>query len=689
MSKLKTHPALKAGAVLLTILLIFTLFFSTVAVGLFCVLGAYSDPEGFRDDVSTELSYEEANKVENYFYQLNEEMLSNENEKFELPQQLKAENTNLRFTVTDTDGNTVLTNEAAPHASANSYTFGVVINRTTHSESRSFYHTEDASAFIDEKSGPTTDITDLWWDSDVDEEGVPVHILTINWEEFTEKEFEIAFSIASPLTVEDSIYHTLYWLDLLIDLRWTLVAVSLISLMLTIFLLVYLCWAAGHRKGSQISTPNLIDRIPFDLYLAVAAGLVTSIVITWHFLLEEVAEIDNPDLQIFFLVITVLFAIILSGLLVSLILTVAARVKCRILIKNTLIWRFLRILWKGVCYIGRFIGFYLKNLPLYWKSGLVICALVCLELFVLLSESFEFFLICWIFGNLLLIPVALYCIIQFKRLTDAAKHIAEGDTAYQLNTNGMIVELKTHAQTLNGIGAGLQKAVDERMKSERFKTELITNVSHDIKTPLTSIINYVDLLKKEEIESEVVNEYIGVLDRQSARLKKLIEDLVEASKASTGNITVNEEKLDLNLLVSQTTAEFHDKLIAKDLTVITNLAADQNCMVTADGRLVWRVLENLMSNICKYAQEHTRVYVNTTIMDNAVRITLKNTSKYALNITSEELMERFTRGDASRHTEGSGLGLSIARSLVELQKGSFDIVIDGDLFKVMIDLPRA
>ena len=227
-------------------------------------------------------------------------------------------------------------------------------------------------------------------------------------------------------------------------------------------------------------------------------------------------------------------------------------------------------------------------------------------------------------------------------------------------------------------------AVDERMKSERFKTELITNVSHDIKTPLTSIINYVDLLEKTDIQDEKAKEYLEVLERQSARLKKLIEDLIEASKASTGNLPVNNEDLEANVFVTQILGEFEEKLANAGLELIIN-KPEKEIPVRADGRHLWRVVDNLMNNICKYAQPGSRVYINLEETEDKVLLTFRNMSKYPLNITSEELMERFVRGDSSRNTEGNGLGLSIAKSLMELMNGKLLLYVDGDLFKVVLE----
>ena len=273
--------------------------------------------------------------------------------------------------------------------------------------------------------------------------------------------------------------------------------------------------------------------------------------------------------------------------------------------------------------------------------------------------------------------------ILLKRIKEGGEKIAAGDLNYKIDTKYMHGDFKAFANSLNNINEGLSVAINERMKSERFKTELITNVSHDIKTPLTSIINYVDLIKKEEPENENIREYIDVLDRQSSRLKKLIEDLMEASKASTGNLAVNLSVCEAGVLLSQTVGEFDERLKTAGLTPVVSIP-ETPIKIMADGRHLWRVFDNLMNNICKYSQSGTRVYLDLSERDGKAKITFRNISKYELNITGEELTERFVRGDKSRNTEGSGLGLSIARSLAELQNGSLKIDIDGDLFKVML-----
>ena len=224
-------------------------------------------------------------------------------------------------------------------------------------------------------------------------------------------------------------------------------------------------------------------------------------------------------------------------------------------------------------------------------------------------------------------------------LQKASQHIAEGDLTHKIDTNKMFWECKKHGENLNKIGEGMSKAVDERMKSEHFKTELISNVSHDIKTPLTSIINYVDLLEKEELDNEKASEYLEVLDRQSSKLKKLTEDLIEASKASSGNVTVNNERMEVSVFLTQTVGEFEEKLSLAGLELIMS-KLEEPVYIMADGKHLWRIVDNLMNNICKYAQQGTRVYVTLETLEKKISITFRNVSKYPLNISGEELMER-------------------------------------------------
>lgn len=329
-----------------------------------------------------------------------------------------------------------------------------------------------------------------------------------------------------------------------------------------------------------------------------------------------------------------------------------------------------------------------ENTPLF-VGGLVVLGLISfVEWLIVISLRWNTEQLMWFFILAKVVEGALLAsvLLQMQRLHEGGKRIAAGDYSMPVDTQKMFWKLKEHGENINKVGEGISLAVNERMKSEHFKTELITNVSHDIKTPLTSIINYVDLIKKEDVQDEKVQEYVEVLDRQSARLKKLIEDLMEASKASTGNLAVNLEECDVEVLLTQVIGEFEEKLQKNQLEVVVD-KPEHPVKMLADGRHMWRVLDNLLNNACKYSLPGSRVYVSLKQEGSEAIIVFKNISKTALNIPSEELMERFVRGDSSRNTEGSGLGLSIAQSLTELMQGSMKLEIDGDLFKVTLRFP--
>ena len=282
--------------------------------------------------------------------------------------------------------------------------------------------------------------------------------------------------------------------------------------------------------------------------------------------------------------------------------------------------------------------------------------------------------------------VVCYGAYAYATLLKGAQRMAQGDLENKISTRYLTDSYSRCADALNQLSDVAVVAARKQMRSERMRTELITNVSHDIKTPLTSIINYVDILRTAETEEER-QQYLEVLGRQSMRMKKLIEDLMELSKASSGTMAVDIIDLDLTETLNQALGEFSDKLAQADLTMMFT-PPTHPVTVRADGRLTWRVLSNLLSNTVKYAMAGTRVYLDVTEEDQSVRILLKNISAQPLNLAADELTERFVRGDASRNTEGSGLGLNIAKNLMELQKGKLELTVDGDLFKVTLEFPR-
>lgn len=454
----------------------------------------------------------------------------------------------------------------------------------------------------------------------------------------------------------------------------------ILALSLTVFVasFVYLVSAAGHKKDQEQVQGSFLCKVPVDVFTVICLAAESSLAVG----ISLLGNAGSPDNYVFYAA-AMLFLLLCGGwLALGYLLDFAVRIKLGKWWRNTLIYKVLRSIYRGWNKVG-------ENKSILWKGLAIFLGVNFLEvlIFVVFGVDYSKIMIVWFAEKAVILFVGGEVLIQMKRLQEGGKHIAEGDLDYQINTEHMLPALKEHAADLNRINEGVSKAVNEKMKSERFKTELITNVSHDIKTPLTSIINYVDLLEKEEIPNENAKEYLEVLERQSARLKKLIEDLIEASKASSGSLSVNLEKLEAGVFLVQTVGEFKEKTEKNKLDLQIK-KPEEPIYIMADGRHFWRVIDNLMNNICKYAQPETRVYINLEQTGEKVQITFRNTSRYPLNISSEELMERFVRGDSSRNTEGNGLGLSIAGSLMELMHGKMQLFVDGDLFKVVLEFDR-
>lgn len=473
----------------------------------------------------------------------------------------------------------------------------------------------------------------------------------------------------------DFFYAMLYWIYVVAVLAFLCAAASF----------VFLMCASGHSKRYNGVRAGWGTRIPFDLLTAVF-GIFLYAVIRFlfggNFYLTEVITI------ILFLVISIT---VISAASLGWLMSLAVRIKLGKWWKNTIIFRVFVLLRRLAKLIGRkllrFAGLF-RNIPVVWKAALTVVCVSIAELILMICAWNDYgkLMLLWLFNTIVLGTAVLYCALAFKKLQKGGEMLADGDLSCQIDTSMLCGVFKRFGKSLNSIARGMSIAVEERMKSERMKTELITNVSHDIKTPLTSIINYTDLISKESCDNQKINEYAQVLLRQSERLKRLIEDLVEASKASTGNLEVILAPCEANILLTQIVGEYEEKFHSKNLELIT--AQPQSpAVIMADGRRLWRVVDNLMNNIYKYAQSNTRVYLSLEKTGNEAVITFKNTSYAPLNISADELMERFVRGDASRNTEGNGLGLSIAKSLTELQKGAMEISIDGDLFKVTLRFP--
>ena len=460
------------------------------------------------------------------------------------------------------------------------------------------------------------------------------------------------------------------------------IVAAAVSIIAAVICLVFLMAAAGYsKKKIERNIRTLTDRIPLEVFAAVAA--IVSVCPA------AASDISSNNVMMA-VVLTVCISAVAAAWL-GFIVASAVKIRHHTFKESSIIYRFIVWVLKVLKWICRKIVFILQGIPLVWKSTLVLLAGIIINFIIVIMICNSYnpgsALFIWFLGAAVTLAAGIYMALCMRRLREAAHHLAEGDLEYQVDKKGLFLDLAKHADDLNSISHGMSKALEEKMKSERFKTELITNVSHDIKTPLTSIINYVDLLKKEEINNEKASEYIEVLDRQSSRMKKLIEDLVEASKAATGAMKLNLERCQVDVLMMQVLGEYKEKVESADLKIVSKLP-DEKPEIMADGRSMWRIFDNLMNNICKYSQPGTRVYQILETEGDSVAVTYKNTSKYELEITAEELMERFVRGDKSRSTEGSGLGLSIARNLTELNGGSFDVDIDGDLFKVKMKFRR-
>lgn len=336
--------------------------------------------------------------------------------------------------------------------------------------------------------------------------------------------------------------------------------------------------------------------------------------------------------------------------------------------------------------VAAFGGEVLRARSVTARAGLVVAAFMILQWLAIMSESAEIVLL-MMAVDIAVAYIVLSSAIAKGRMKKGIEEISSGNMKYRIPTNGLRGSNKDLAEKLNDIGNGLDRAVEEGMKNERLKTDLITNVSHDIKTPLTSIINYVDILKRSNIEDPKIQGYLDILEAKAQRLKTLTEDVVEASKVSSGNITLECMDVNLSEMIQQTEGEFAEKFAARNLSVVVNLP-EEPAVIHVDGRRMWRVLENVFGNAAKYAMPGTRVYADLRLEESTVDFSLKNISEQQLNVSADELTERFIRGDLSRSTEGSGLGLSIAKSLTAMQGGQFELYLDGDLFRVNIRFPR-
>ena len=501
---------------------------------------------------------------------------------------------------------------------------------------------------------------------------------------FDTKDFVFAVSVDTKFSVADSMADEAENYETYSKLMFPMLAGAIFGSVLWLIGMVWLTVTAGRRPEDEEIHLNGFDR----WYTEIAAGAVIGIWLAGTIISGTL--IANSSLGYSHAVVTVIVTCLICGtytmawFLIGY-LSLVRRIKAGTLWKNSLIRTVLK--WIGKC-SGKLVDFaraFSRNTAEKIKVLLVGGAFLFLQ-FLIIGCGFTG---AGVFLMILLIVDAAAVIFIIRKadgldlIMDGLKKISDGELQYKIKTDTLTGKQKVMAEYINNIGSGLDAAVENSLKKERMQTELITNVSHDLKTPLTSIINYVDLMKRENPTDPKIQEYLRILDEKSQRLKVLTEDVVEASKASTGNIKLEMNDIDFVEMVQQVIGEFEEKFQEKNLTMMVHFT-DEPSIIYADGQRMWRVLENVFGNVVKYAMEGTRVYAEISNRNKKVTFSLKNISAQPLNISADELTERFIRGDVARNTEGSGLGLSIAKSLTELQGGEFKLYLDGDLFKVMI-----
>lgn len=511
----------------------------------------------------------------------------------------------------------------------------------------------------------------------------PSYVLhVIDSDETPQRIIRVAFVEGFPHSDIFSLRHTV--VKTLYGLRYGIYAFIFLFGMIGLASFIALMTVAGRRKGSEELHLGPLNKVPFDLLVCISYGFI----IFWFFTFARTIHHDT-----FGWLILAVLGVLITVVTLGICLSGAVRCKQGTFLKNNLITLVPLWIWRGITNV-------FKLLHRSFRSFQVANRVMLIVLLVLIADAFlnavfinsSALLILWIAERIFLLLLAAQMALSLHRIRKGGAALASGNLGYQTNTTGLFPGFIDHAEDLNRIAKGMAIAVEERLKSERMKTELITNVSHDIKTPLTSIINYSNLVydasTTDQPDITQIREYSDVLKRQSGKLKNLMEDLIEASNASTGNIDLTLTPADAALYLSQISGEYADRLEKAGLTPVIQEGIPENeYTIMADSRRMWRVFDNVLNNICKYSLAGTRVYLGIEARGKEVVFYFKNTSKDPLNMEPSELFERFTRGDQSRNTEGSGLGLSIAKSLVELQGGKMEISIDGDLFKVMILFP--
>lgn len=501
---------------------------------------------------------------------------------------------------------------------------------------------------------------------------------------FDTKDFVFAVSVDTKCSVADSMADEAENYETYSKLMFPMLAGAIFGSVLWLIGMVWLTVTAGRRPEDEEIHLNGFDR----WYTEIAAGTVIGIWLAGTIISGTL--IANSSLGYSHVVVTVIVICLICGtytmawFLIGY-LSLVRRIKAGTLWKNSLIRKVLK--WIGKCSgkLADFARAFSRNTAEKIKVLLVGGAFLFLQFLIIgcVFSGAGVFLLALMAVDVAVMIFAIRKADGLDLIMDGLKKISDGELQYKIKTDTLTGKQKVMAEYINNIGSGLDAAVENSLKKERMQTELITNVSHDLKTPLTSIINYVDLMKRENPTDPKIQEYLRILDEKSQRLKVLTEDVVEASKASTGNIKLEMNDIDFVEMVQQVIGEFEEKFQEKNLTMMVHFT-DEPSIIYADGQRMWRVLENVFGNVVKYAMEGTRVYAEISNRNKKVTFSLKNISAQPLNISADELTERFIRGDVARNTEGSGLGLSIAKSLTELQGGEFKLYLDGDLFKVMI-----
>ena len=486
----------------------------------------------------------------------------------------------------------------------------------------------------------------------------------------------LIIGIDTELSAEDDIYEAYREYEQLHPWIKVCIFCGLVSLMGWIISLVYLTLATGRRTEEEKIHLNPIDKIKTEILVAAFIFMMVELVIL-------ITKVNSEEWAVYGIIVASgTVSLVIDGLFLIFYLSMVRRMKAEMLWETSV-----------ACWLERGIRKVFARqkttvrVLLLFAGHMAVCFVLAVGAFYYQSMTALVVLLLFSAGECYMI---LRKAVEQYQIRQGVEKIRDGALSGKIDIEQLHGEEKSLAEAINNIGEGLLHAVDDSTKNERMKADLITNVSHDIKTPLTSIINYVNLMKLEKIDNERVQGYIQILDEKSQRLRQLTADLVEASKISSGNVKLDMQVIDLVELVYQTSGEFNEKFEQKELTIVTKLPKTA-VLIRADGRQLYRVIENLYNNVAKYALEKTRVYVDISYVEEKVVFSIKNVSEHSLareNSNAGDLTERFIRGDSSRTTEGSGLGLSIAKSLTVLMGGVFDIKVDGDLFKASITFPQ-